>query len=280
MAVRALREKIIPLRVDQPEQVFRLDDQGTGQLDVADGELVALGDIDGDVDVGLVRRNRHLGRVDREIDVTVIEVERTQRFEVARQLLFRILVVLGEPAQPVRRAEVEQLEDLFVGKSLVADDVDLLDARRFAFDDGERDLDGLVVDVDHFVVDAHAVLTVGVVLALEFLQDLVELGLVEDLALGETDLLQALDEIIGLDRLVALEGEVGDGFALDHDHHEDVTVALEADVLEETGLEQGAYGVAAAGVVDGVADADRKVVEDRTRRDAFESLDTDVVDDE
>ena len=65
-----------------------------------------------------------------------------------------------------------------------------------------------------------------------------------------------------------------------YEHDENFVSYLEADVLEETGLEQGAYGVAAAGVVDGVADADRKVVEDRTRRDAFESLDTDVVDDE
>ena len=56
------------------------------QLDAADHKALALGDVDGDANVSLVRIHRHLGGVDLEFKVTARQVVRAQRFNVGVEL--------------------------------------------------------------------------------------------------------------------------------------------------------------------------------------------------
>src|SRR6185312_16215456 len=89
----------------------------------------SLGDVDRDVDVFFVRRNRNLRRIDGKLQVAAVGVVAAQRFQVTLQLLLRILVVLGVPGQPTRGRQLHFLDQRFLRERLGADDVDIGDLR-------------------------------------------------------------------------------------------------------------------------------------------------------
>ena len=90
--------------------------------------------------------------------------------------------------------------------------------------------------------------------------------------------LQALEQVLGLDVLVAGDGQLVDRRALVDRDHQDVALARQLHVLEEAGLVQRADRLADLAVVDGVATLDRQVGEDRAGGDALQSVDADVAD--
>ena len=69
-----------------------------GELDVADRVDLAFVDARGEVHLALVGADRDLGRVDVEVDVAAVQVVRVELFQIAGELLARVLVVLGVPA--------------------------------------------------------------------------------------------------------------------------------------------------------------------------------------
>ena len=82
---RLAREWLATAQMNQRKILVRLTYQITGEANVTDCVDSTLVDIDRDVDVLLVRRDRDLGRVDLEIDVAAVEIVRTQCLEIARQ---------------------------------------------------------------------------------------------------------------------------------------------------------------------------------------------------
>ena len=62
------------------------------ELDTGHHEALTLGDVEGDGNALLVRRNGHLRGVDLELQVTARQVVRTQAFDVRVELGTRITV--------------------------------------------------------------------------------------------------------------------------------------------------------------------------------------------
>src|SRR5690606_8941747 len=85
------REDLARLDQQQTPHVRLGDYQVTGQLHVVDGIQLALVDVDGDVDVFLVRGNGYLGGGDIHVDVAAVQVPGTQTLQVAGEFFAGIL---------------------------------------------------------------------------------------------------------------------------------------------------------------------------------------------
>ena len=239
--------------------------------------MLTLGDVDRDEDVFLVGCDRDLGRVDVEIEVALVQVERAQGLQVGRQLLARVLVVLGVPGEPAGRGELHLLDQVVRLEGLGTDDVDLADLGDVALFHREVDADPVALERGHGGGDGGGVLAARQVLALELLFRALEQGTVEDARLGEADLAQAGLEGVLVEFLDADEGDVGDRRAFvdrDDDH---VTFGLDAHVAEESGGEQGADRVCCLLLAEGFAHPDRQIVEDGARLGALDAFDADVL---
>jgi hypothetical protein len=215
-----------------------------------------------------------------EVGVTAIHVIRAQFLEVSLQGLARIAIILAVPREPVRRLELEVLEDLVLGESLVADHIDLADLRALAFLDIDVDAHTVVRQFIDPGIDPHGVLASAEVLVGEVLLDLIQHGAIEVLAVRETDIAQALAEIFGLDVFVALDLEAVDGRTLEHSDHQRTAIPAQFDIAEEAGVVQGADRFAGALRGQAVADVDGEIVVNRALGDTLQTLDTDVLDPE
>jgi hypothetical protein len=88
---------------------------------------------------------------------------------------------------------------------------------------------------------------------------------------------QRLVEILGLDVLVALDGEAADRRALLHHHHEHTWIlAAHLDVAEKAHRVHRAQRLAHALRIEAVADVHRQCVEKCAFGDALQSLDADA----
>ena len=248
---------------------------------VADRVARTLGDVDRDVDVFLVRRDRHLRRLDVELEVAAVLVEAAQRLEVGRELLLRVLVVLRVPGQPARRGQrhlaaaarfsVNALAPTMLMRAIFAaspSSIVKLSATRL------RSCGVTVVCTFARVEAARDVL------ALQLLLGAVERRAVEDARLGDADVLQRLLDRVGVEFLVADERERADRRPLLHDDDQHVALRLEAHVAEEAGRVQRLDRLRDLLVVDALADLDRQVAEDRAGLGALHAFDADVADDE
>src|SRR3546814_3957223 len=73
---------------------------------------LALGHAHGQEHVALVGADRDLGVVDAEVDVAAVEVVVVELFQVAGELLTRVLVVAAVPAEPVALRSEEHTSEL------------------------------------------------------------------------------------------------------------------------------------------------------------------------
>ena len=265
---------------DQRLQLLFGHDQVARDLHVGDAVDLAFLHVERDEDVVLLRRDRDLRRFDVHVRVAAIQVVRTQLLDVARELFARVTIVLLVPGQPVRRLQLEALEQVVVAERFVADDVDLPDLRTLAFDDVDRDLDAVAGDFLDLGFDLHRVLAAREVLVGEKALHFVERRLVERLAAREAHVAQRLLEVLGLDVLVAGDREALDRRAFEHGHHERAAVAADLDVTEKAGCIQRAQRFVDAAVVEPVADVHGQVVVDGAFRDALQAFDPDVADGE
>ena len=122
------------------------------------------------------------------------------------------------PRQPVRRLELEVLEDFFFGVRLVADQIDLADSRALAFFDVDLHAHTVIRQLFDFGRDTHGVFATAEILIGEVLLDVLEHRTIEGLARGKTHVAQTLGQILGLDVLVTLELEALDRRTLEHSH--------------------------------------------------------------
>ncbi|MND81326.1 hypothetical protein D3C80_731170 [compost metagenome] len=252
----------------------------TGELHLAHGVLLTLVDVDGDVDVLLVRGDGNLGGGDIHVDVAAVQVIGAQALQVTGELLAGVLVVVLEEGQPVGGLELEQVDQVFIGEDGVAHHVDVLDGRDRTFVDVDLQRHAVARLRDHFGFDLGGVSALGHVLALQFVTYAFEGGALEDLAFGQAGLFQALEQVFGADGLVAFDLDAGDRRAFDYGDHQYVAVAAELDVLEETGLEQRAGRLDQATVVRRFTYVERQGPEDAAGGNPLQAVDADVGDGE
>jgi len=270
------REGVARAQLDLLHQLLRVDHQVAGQLDLVDRVLLAFGHVDGDVDLALVGGDGDLRRLDVEIQIAAIQIPGVQAFKVAGQLLARVFVVAGDETEQVRGRQGKGATQGFVVEHLVADDVDLADARDVPFGDGDVDPHPVSGQVGDFGVDLHAVLAVGVVLALQFLAQLVERRRHEHPAGGQARLAQAFLQVLGLDVLVAGDVQLGNRRPFRHVDDQHVAVPVQLHIAEELGLEQGADDGARPLRVEAVADPQRQGDQHRAGRNALQAVQADV----
>ena len=251
-------------------------DQVAQQLHGGDFVDFAFLHVSSHVHRAFVRRDRDLGGVDAEIGIAAIHVVGLQLFHVAGKLFARVLVVLRIPRRPVGGARFEIVADFLVGEGVVAEDVDFLDLRHLAFADLDFHRHPVAIELGDVRQHRDVVLAPVVVLVDQFLPDPVQRQAIEGLAFGQADFLQALLQVVGLDVLVAAQGELADRRPLDHLDHQDVAFAAEFHVGEELGVVQRADGPLGLRIGHPVALVHRQVVVDRAGRDAAEPVDADV----
>ena len=259
-------------------QLFFAAEHLAFELGAGDLVLFTFGDIDRQVDIFFIGRDRHLRGVDLHLDIATIQVVGLQRLDVARQLGLRILVGLRVPAEPAARVQGQLIAQFLVREGLVADDVDLLDAGHVALVDGEHHVDAVALDRRDGGGDLHAVQAMRQVLALELLFRAVDRSLVENLRFADADFLQSLDQHIFFKFLGAREFHGSDGRALLDQHHQHVAIDFQAHVLEKTRRVQGLDGGDTLLVGERFADAHRQIAENSTRFSTLDPFDPDVLD--
>ncbi len=132
----------------------------------------------------------------------------------------------------------------------------------------------------HLGVDLGRVAALGHVLALQLVTHTFEGGTLEDLAFGQAGLLQALHQVFGADGLVAFDLDARHRRALDHVDDQDIAIAVQLDVLEEAGLEQGTGRLHQSAVIGLVADVQRQGTEDTAGGNPLQAVDADIGDGE
>ena len=241
-------------------------------------ELIALGDVDGNVDILLVGSNRNLRGVDGEVHVSVIEVVRAQRLEIRRELLLGVLIGLREHRPQPTGAQLEEIEQIVLVEREVADHVDALDLCDAAFRDVESHRHAIALQRRHGALDAHAIASARKIGAPELLLDAIEDGAVEHLPYFEVDLPELLAEHLRGDAPVAFELHARDGRTLDERYEQRAALPLQAHILEEAGLKEGSNRFRSARSVNRIADLQGKVIEDGPGRDALQPLEPNVLD--
>src|SRR5467141_3503647 len=274
------REHVPRLELHQLFQLVPGQQHLPAQLPVRDGVLLALEDIDGDVDLAPVGRDRDLRGFDVEVEVAAVLVVRAQRFEIGGELLTRVAVVLRVPGEPARSAQHEKAHQLALRERLRADDADAADFRHLAFGDRDVDADAVALQRSDGGLDCGRVIAVRKVLALDLLLGEVEHRAVEDARFRHAQLAQRLAQLLVLELLDAGEIDLRDGRPLLHVDHEDVVFHLEPHVREEAGGVQGAQRLLRLFLVHGFADLDWQVAEHRAGLGALQTLGADVLHDE
>ena len=274
------REGVARANLDQRSDLFRPHDQLAGDLDFVDLVNLAFLEVYREVDFLLVRCHGHLGGLDLRVDIAPVQIVGTQPLEVSRQFLLRILVVLGIKRQQITGAEFKDVQQLVVREVIVAHDVDLFDGGNLAFGYGDVDIHPVARQFRNTGFDFHTIFAAAVVLAPQFLLDLVQNGAVEHLALGQTYAFQRLFQVIRADILVAIDMHAGDGGALLDEDDEGVAFMLQPDILEESGLEEGLDALGRLTLIEFVADLDGKIVEYGAGRHPLQTLDANILDGE
>ena len=274
------REDLPFLDQQQCTHVFFRHFEITGKLHVTDTVLLALFDVDGDVDVLLVRGNGYLGGADIHVDVAAIQVVGTQTFEVTGQLFAGVLVVVAEEGQPVGGLQLEQIGEFFIRENRVADHVDVGNGSNGAFVDGDLQRNAVPRLRNHFGFDLGRIAALSHVLALQFVTHTFEGGALEDFTLGQTGLIQTLEQVFCSDGLVAFDLDAGDGGTLDHGNHQYVAIAAELNILEEAGAEQRASSVDQLAIIDLLADIERQRAEYAAGGNPLQAIDAYIGDGE
>ena len=254
------------------------DFQLATQLDVAHRVFLAFLDVHGDVDVFFVRGHGDLGRGDIHVDIATVQVIGAQPFEVAGEFLPRVFIVVLEKRQPVAGLECELVDQGVVGEYRIAHHVDVLDRRHLAFIDLDLHTHPIARLGHDLGFNRRRVTALGNVLALQLVAHAFKGCALENLAFGQARLLHAFHQIVGGDRLVALELDTGNRRTLDYIDNQHVAFAAQLDVLEEPGLEQRASGIHQAPVIGFVADVQRQCAEHAARRDPLQAVDSNIRD--
>ena len=189
-----------------------------------------------------------------------------------------ILVVLGEEAQPGRRAELHQVQEIRFRVGLVADDIDLPDFGCIAFHDVEHDAHAVALQLSHFGCNRHTVFAARHILKLQILNGFFQCAFIEDTRLGKTCKFHIVFELVFGKILDAINLYAGNGRALAHQHDQHTLFDFEADIFEKPRPVQGMDRSLCLFVIHRVADLDRQIAEHRARLGALYAFNAYVLD--
>ena len=246
------------------------------QLDARDRVFFTFIDIDGDVDILLVGRNRNLRRFDLHLDIAAILVVGFQRFDITSEFLLRILIRLGVPGKPARCAQTQHLDQFFFAEGLAADDIDILDARDIAFIDYKIDRYTITLHRCDCRRDQHAVQTARQVLAFQFLFRAIYQCLVKNTRLANADFLQSLGQLLLVKFLGAGKFNTGNCRTLFNKYHQYVALDFDTHILEETRGIQGLDCGRAFFIRKRFAYPHRQIAENRTGFSTLYTFNADV----
>ena len=239
--------------------------------------LIAFGDVDGDIDPFLIRRQADLGRINVETGIAAIQIVAAQGFKVARQFLLLVFTVADHVPPRHFIAQLEVGDQLISRKRMVADDVDLLNFSGDAFLEDQFQVDTVTRQRGNDRFDAGAVFTDAVVEILEALLDIRDGRAVKRLAHPNARGLKVLLEHVIFHRLVAGEGDAGDRRTLFHLHQQGITIAQDADVLEVASGKQRANSVTDIIVGHRIARTHWHTEEGRTNSDTLQAFEMNVL---
>ena len=195
--------------------------------------------------------------------MTAVEVVGAQRLQVTRELLTAVFVVAGVPGPEIGAVQFQLVQQFFIIKRVITDDVDVADGGDIAF---------IHVNAQRYPVtrqrlngrfDTGVITALGDVLTLELQRNTVKRCALEDITFRQATLLQTFKQRFIGNRFIAIDFNAGDGRQLDQLQNQDIAVAIEFDVVEETFAEQTAAGFGQTYFVDLIADRNRKRTENR-----------------
>lgn len=271
------REAVARLDLDELLELGLAIQQIAGELHARYRVRLAFVQRHRQVHVLLVRRDRHLRRLDVELQVPAVQVVRAHVLEVARQLFLRVQVVLRVPREPVRRGQLHLVAQRARLERLVADEVDLANLRARAFGDREQDRHAVRVDRRDRRRHFRRVEAARQILALELLLRLVDERLVVVTPLRQAHGLQRLVQVVLVEFLDAGEVDRRDRRTLLHLDDHDAALRRDPHVVEEARRVQRANRLGCLVVGERIALLDRQVGEHGTRFDALQAFDLDVL---
>ena len=127
------------------------------------------------------------------------------------------------------------------------------DTGHLAFRDTDANIDPVTRDVGDLRFNPDTVFAPAEILPPQLLLHLVEYLSVEYLSFCQANSLEGFGEVIRADVLVALQFDGADGGTLLYHHDQGVAALLQPDILEKSGFEQGANGIARQIVVKGIS---------------------------
>lgn len=133
----------------------------------------------------------------------------------------------------------------------------MADFGRLALLDGDGDIHPVAIEPGDFRLDLDIVFAAVLVGAGQLLLYPVKAHAVIGFAFGQPDFLQAFHQLVGGQVLVAADFQLVDGWALVHRHHQDVALALQADIFKKAGAIQCADGIARTRLIQAVAALNR-----------------------
>ena len=216
-------------------------------------------------------------RLDVELEEASIQIIRTQRFQICRQFLFRILIVLGVPADPVRRLQLEQFKQFLFLVRRGTDQIDLADHRRIALVDGEIDGHAITLQRRHRRRHRHRVFAAGQVLPLELLFGALQHAPVKGTRYRKAGFPEPLENLVFVKLLESDKVDLCNCRSFLDGDHDDATVDLDPHVLEKAGGKQRFDRLSRLFVSHRLADLDRQITEHRSRFGALDAFDANIL---
>ena len=191
-----------------------------------------------------------------------------------------ILVAAAEPAEPSGRAELHQIEQLFLFIGLIAHQIDLLDLGDFTFHHIEHDTDTIALQFSDGSRHRDAIFSPRNVLALQLLGGFIQRALVEDACFGQPRIFHIILELILGEILDPVDFDTRDGRTLAHLHDQYAPLDFQQHILEKAGGIQGVNRGSGLLIIHHVADFDGQITEYRTGFGTLYAFDADIPDSE
>ncbi len=274
----AARERSIDVHIDQLFQFLARDHELPGELGPSHGVALTFIHIEGDEQILAIGRQRHLRRIDIELQKAPIQIVRAQLLQVSGELLPRVVVAATEESPPAWHPRLEPAGEFARAVAVVADHVDLANLRHRPFRYFDLHIHPVARQVDDLDIDLDVVAAAGEILLPQFALDPVQHRPIEHTTRAQARGIERLAQtLVGY---IAIAGKVDfvDRGPFRNHHHQHIAAPGDLHIVEETRLEQLADHLRATAVVEGIAHLDRQIAERGPGGNPLQSLDLDVLD--
>ena len=130
--------------------------------------------------------------VDLEVQVTVVEIERADGFNVSSQLFTRIEVLLVVPGHPTGLAQLHLFGQIFIVHHLVTNKANGLNLGGLTFVHNDGQTNTVTIQRRHRRLHVHAIVATSQILTTQLLVSTVKRSTVKNTAFSHTDITQTL----------------------------------------------------------------------------------------